>query len=64
MENIDREAICEDEDKESSFFVPSKEDLEYIDDSDIDSDLDYLPPNPYLPVSKRCHALFLVPNHQ
>lgn len=52
MEFLDRESVCEEEDNESSFFVPQKEDLELIDDSILDSDTEYLPPNPYLPVSK------------
>lgn len=42
MEFLDREATCEDEDSESSFFVPSRDDLERIDDSVLDSDNEYI----------------------
>lgn len=50
-EFIDWEAECDDSDRELQYFVPTHEDLDMIDDGDISSDSDYVPPNPYLPVS-------------
>lgn len=52
MEYLDSEAECEDSDNdEGTFFVPSREDLSFIDDysSDFsDSNEEETPPNPYM----------------
>lgn len=54
-------AECEDSDQELNFFVPKPADMDMIDDGDMSSDEDYMPPNPYLPVSKTFPFYISVP---
>lgn len=58
---IEWEAHCEDSDQELNFFVPKQADMDMINDGDISSDEDYVPPNPYLPVSKTFPSYISVP---